>query len=135
MRNIIGLNKHARRLAKAASPSGLELVGKALFVGADNMRAYAHQKISEGSVSGKGHTPSKPGAFPMRDTGVLQGGLESERTGKLEAEFRSTTPYARELEFGTSKMQARPHMKPTRDAKEREVRDLVAKAINKATGG
>lgn len=104
---------------------------KVLYVGADMIRAEAFQSISRGSVSGKHHVPSAPGEPPNRDTGTLQSHIESKMTGPLSAQVTSSADYAAHLEFGTSKMAARPYMRPARDKKAPEIQRLFAQEIEK----
>lgn len=126
-----GRDKHMRRL-KRLGGAGLNLaVGKVLEVGAGMIRAGAFQSISAGSVSGAKHVPSSPGQPPNRDTGHLQGLLETQRTGPVTAEVRSNADYASPLEFGTSKMAARPYMRPARDKSEPKIQRLFATEMSK----
>jgi HK97 gp10 family phage protein len=53
----------------------------------------------------------------------------------LRVEVSSNAPYAVELEFGTSKMAARPYMGPATQRKKKEVIELVRGAINEAVKG
>lgn len=126
-----GRDKWKRRMDRLSGREVIETAGKVVFVGADMIRAHAFREISRGSVSGAKHVPSKPGEYPNRDTGVLQGGLETQRTGSVTAEVRSSAPYAAALEFGTSKMEPRPYMRPSRDAKRAEIERLFATEIDK----
>ena len=119
---LIGAKKHVARLRKLASPEATKIAGAIVYEGADTIRAEAFRLISAGSVSGKNHVPSRPGEPPNRDTGVLQANLEIAKTGLLTAQVRSEAPYARALEFGTSRMAARPYMRPARDNKIAEIR-------------
>lgn len=107
-------------------------VGKALFAGAEAIAVEAQQSITRGSISGKNHVPSKPGEPPNNDSGVLAGNIEAALVEPLKAEVSSNAPYSVPLEYGTSKMAARPFMRPARDAKRREVTALVQKAVNRA---
>ena len=113
-----GLDKHVRRLRRLEA-GGRKVAGAAVFEASDAIRVEAFRSISAGSVSGAGHVASKPGEPPNRDTGDLQSGLENIQTGPLTAEVRAGTgaksAHARPLEFGTSKMAARPFMRPARD--------------------
>lgn len=131
-----GRQKHADRL-KILSGQGrlIKAVGRVLYVGADMIRAEAHRSISAGSVSGKGHVPSQPGEPPNRDTGVLQAHLRAELVSPLEALVTSEAPYASALEFGTSRMEARPYMRPARDAKAPEIQRLFETEIDKLVKG
>lgn len=126
-----GQKAHSDRLKRLSGAAVAKAAGRVLYVGADMIRAEAFQQISRGSVSGKGHVASKPGEYPKRDTGVLQAHLEAELVSPLVAEVRSAAPYSAALEFGTSKMAARPHMRPARDKKAPEIRRLFAKEIDK----
>ena len=63
----------------------------------------ARKKLSE-----KRHPPaSQPGTVPARRTGFLAGSFKAENT-REGARVRTTADYARYLEQGTSKMEARP---------------------------
>lgn len=126
-----GRDKHRQRMQRLAGPEVIKAAGRVLYVGADMIRSHAFREISRGSVSGKGHVASKPGEFPNREFGDLQAGLKAELVGPLEAEVRSEAPHAKPLEFGTSKMEARPHMRPSRDAKAEEIGRLFNTEIDK----
>lgn len=108
--SISGASRHSRRLRKLRSNT--DTLGKMIFAAADAIKTDARLSITAGSVSGAGHVPSKPGEPPKRDTGHLDTNIEAYRTGPLSAEVRSQAEYAAHLEFGTSKMAARPYMRP-----------------------
>lgn len=124
-----GRDKHLRRLRKLQAVT--RLAGAVVYEGADTIKAEAQRSISAGSVSGKGHKPSKPGEPPNYDTGVLSRNIEANRTGALTAEVASKAAYAAPLEFGTSKMAARPYMRPARDAKREEIQRRMAEQFEK----
>jgi HK97 gp10 family phage protein len=126
-----GKDRHIKRLRTLAGPGAARTANRIVFVGADMIRAEAHQSISRGSVSGKGHVPSVPGEPPNRDTGNLQAHLETTNPRPLVAEVRSEAEYAAPLEFGTSKMAARPYIRPARDAKVPEIQRLFASEMGK----
>ena len=126
-----GRREHANRLRKLASEDVVRMAGKAVYVGSDMIRAEAHHSISAGSVSGKGHVASKPGEPPNRDTGDLQAGLTNDRVSPLVAEVKSSAPHARPLEFGTSKMGARPYMRPARDKMKPKVEKMFRDELGK----
>ena len=131
-----GLDKHLRRLRKLGSREVIRIAGAAVYEAADDMRAEAFRSISAGSVSGAGHVPSRPGEPPNRDTGDLQAGLKVVQTGPLSAELRSEAPHARPLEFGTSRMAARPYIRPARDKNidraRKRLADQLARLIERA---
>lgn len=126
-----GRDKFDARLAALAGPAVVRAAKRVLYVGSDMIRAETFRSISAGSVSGKGHVPSKPGEPPNRDTGVLQANIENRMVSELAAEVSSNAPYAAPLEFGTSKMEARPYMRPARDKVAPEMQRLFAAEINK----
>lgn len=111
-----GQKQHRDRLKKLAGPQVRAMANAVVYEGADRIRAAAHRLVSQGSVSGKGHVPSAPGQPPHRDTGNLQAHMEATNPKPLVGRFTSSADYAAFLEFGTSKMAERPHIRPARDA-------------------
>lgn len=126
-----GLDKHLRRLKALGGPEMVRVAGAIVFEGADTIRAEAFRSVSAGSVSGAGHVASRPGEAPNRDTGDLQAGFETAQTGPLTAEFRSESPHGRPLEFGTSNMAARPHIRPARDKTAPDIRQRFVEQMNR----
>lgn len=127
-----GAKAHIARLKKLQGREAVRLVGQALFAGGEAIQVEAQRLISTGSVSGKAHVPSKPGEPPNYDSGVLSANIETTQPGPLRVRVTSKAPYASPLEFGTSKMAARPYMIPARNNKRREVVDMVQKAVSVA---
>lgn len=125
-----GKDKFLRKLGSVRDDA-VKAANKVVHVGSDMIRAEAFRSISAGSVSGKGHVPSQPGEPPNRDTGVLQGHITNRLVEPLHAEVKSDAPYASALEFGTSKMQARPYMRPARDKEAPKIQRLFAQEIAK----
>ena len=131
-----GRQKHVDRLKILSGQNRIiKAAGRVLYVGADMIRAEAHRSISRGSRSGKKHKPSAPGEPPNRDTGVLQAHLRAELVSPLEAQVASEAPYAAALEFGTSKMEARPYLRPARDKQAPEIQRLFEVEIDKLVKG
>lgn len=128
---IKGLDKHLRRMRALGGAEMVRAVGAAVYESADAIRGEAFRSISAGSVSGAGHVPSRPGEPPNRDTGNLQARLKTAPTGPISAEVRSEAPYAASLEFGTSKMAARPYMRPARDKELEPSRRRLAQQIDR----
>lgn len=126
-----GRKQHSDRLRKMSGPEVVKAASGVLFVGSDMIRAEAFQSISRGSVSGAGHVASAPGEPPNRDLGGLQAGLENVMKAPLLAEVSSNAPYAAPLEFGSSRMAARPYMRPARDKKAPEIQRLFVTEIDK----
>lgn len=126
-----GRDKHMNRLRKLSGPALVKAAGGVLFVGADMIKAEAQRSITAGSVSGKGHVPAPPGEPPNNDTGVLKNNIEAVLKEPLLSEVSSNAPYAAPPEFGTSKMAARPYMRPARDKMKPKIQRLFEVEIDK----
>lgn len=129
---IIGAKAHAARLRYLGSQAVALVVNRALFAAGEMIQVEAQLSITRGSVSGKGHVPSKPGEPPNQDTGVLANNIETANVRPLVVEVSSNALYAAALEFGTSKVAARPYMRPARDKKKKEAVQLVRNALDQA---
>lgn len=124
-----GKDKHIARLKKLSGPEVTKIATKVLYVGADMIRAHAHRSISAGAISGKNHMPSRPGEPPNRDTGHLQSLIETTMPSPTEARVTSSAEYSDALERGTSRIAARPFMRPARDAQEPKIQKLFNQDI------
>ena len=133
MPKISGRDGVKRRLDALSGREKVELVGRALFVGGDMLKAEAAHLITQGAVSGKSHVPSLPGEPPNEDTGLLRSRIEVNQVAPLRVQVSSNAPYAAALEFGTSKMAERPYMRPATQRKRKEIVALVQKAVRLAT--
>lgn len=122
-----------KRMGPFGSNKLLNAVNAALFECADAVRAEAHHSISAGSQSGKGHKPSAPGEPPHRDTGNLQANIETSQPAPLTARVTSSAKHAAAMEFGTSKVAARPYLRPARDKTLPRAEQILVKRINDAT--
>lgn len=128
---LIGRDKFMAKLGRLSGPEAVRIAGAVVYEGIDHIRAEADHSISRGSSSQGRHTPSAPGQPPNRDIGHLQNNLEAEMTGPVEGEVRSKAEYAAALEYGTSKMDARPYMRPARDKMVPKINKKFADAIGK----
>ena len=129
---IIGAKSHTARLRKLAGEKMVREVGRALYAAGEMIQVEAQIGISSGSVSGKNHVPAPPGSYPNQDTGVLASSIETNQVAPLVVEVSANAPYSAPLEFGTSKMAARPFMSTARDAKKAEVTQLIRRAVDRA---
>lgn len=129
---IKGRKAHAARLRRLAGGSVEREVGKALFAAGESIQVEAQIGISTGSVSGKNHVPGPAGGYPNYDSGVLANNIETVQKEPLLVEVSSNAPYSAALEFGTSKMAARPFMTLARNAKLKEAQELVVRAVKRA---
>ena len=132
MAQIKGLDKLLKKLNKIDKnlPRKIEQV---LDDAARKMRNTADQemrKVSPGIVYGN-HQASKPGDYPNVDQSTLVNSLFAELLkGKLTAKFGSRgVPYARALEFGTSRMAARPWLKPSLDKHKEDIPKEIDRII------
>lgn len=130
MPKITGRDEASARLRGLAGKEKVQLVGRALFVAGDEIRAEASTLITRNAVSGKNHVPSLPGQPPNEDTGHLRGNIEVEQTAPLRVQVSSNAEYSAALEYGTSKMAARPFMRPAVRNKRARITQLVGQAVN-----
>lgn len=135
MVRITGRQRVRARIDGLAGPEVVQAVGKALFVAGSKIQTYAQQSITAGAVSGKGHVPSLPGEPPNADTHTLDRQIETTQVEPLKVRVSSNAPYSKFLEFGTSRMEARPFMLPALRACRREVTKLVRDAVKRAVRG
>jgi HK97 gp10 family phage protein len=111
------LQRQLRRLAGDLR----EEAGRTVLATAIEMRADIVTSIQRGPASGitykksnptRTHTASAPGQPPMSDTGRLANSITFDRLGDLTATVGSALNYAPWLEYGTSRMAARPFFRP-----------------------
>jgi HK97 gp10 family phage protein len=143
--HVQGVDKLVAKLKKL---DGLtpEILGKALFAGALvletnvklSMQEPKHGRTYARTKSGKSHTASAPGEAPAIDFGALINSLHARLVSGLsgpEAEVFTNAEYGKALEFGTSKMRARPFMRPAADKREpilEAVRVVASRLIEEA---
>ena len=113
---------------------------KALIGRAGNLvRNTAVQSINQGAKSGvsytkynprRTHTASAAGQPPAADTGLLANNivLDIDANG-FGANVESRADYSTALEFGTSKMAARPFMQPALEENKPKIRRLAKQMI------
>ncbi len=116
-------------------------VEKRMVRSVELVRGHAVRNIARGSKSGttrqlynprRTHTSSAPGEFPASDTGFLVSSIVLDiDTNGLGANVESRADYSQALEFGTSKMAARPFMQPALAENKPKIRRL-AKKMTKA---
>lgn len=132
MAKITGRERVTARLQGLAGEKAVRLVGQALFAGGEALRAEASHLITEGAVSGKNHVPSLPGHPPNEDTGHLRTQIEVTQPAPLRVEVASNARYSAALEFGSSRMAARPFMGPATKRTRKTITALVKRAVDKA---
>jgi HK97 gp10 family phage protein len=110
-------------------------VAQAMFKAGQFVQVEAQVSITEGATSGKNHTPSAPGAAPNNDTAFLANNIETVQIEPLKVEISSNAPYSRPLEFGTSRMEARPFMGPAATKSRDKITKYLAREVAKAMRG
>ena len=140
MVKITGMKNHKARLKRIRSAAMAREVGKAVETAAGLIKSDAQISITTGSASGTSggkhqHIASSPGEAPNNFTGHLANNIEARRTGLTEAEVSSSAEYSAALEFGTSKMGARPFMQPAADKTRKKATALVVEAVRQVTSG
>lgn len=125
-------NTIIHRLRKQGAARIIAEVTPALQAAGDKVAAYAAHSITQGSVSGKNHVPSAPGTAPNEDTAHLRSQISVTQPEPLRVQVRSDAKYSVPLEFGTSKMAARPFMRPAAEANRKVAQKLVSAAVKSA---
>lgn len=137
MPSLKGADKAIRRLRKLNSAAAEKRVGAAIFAAAKTLAVDAQISITEGSAGGASggkhqHIPSLPGEPPHNFTGHLADNIEAVQTSDaLASEVSSNAQYSAALEFGSSRMAARPFMKPAAERIRPKARAFVAEAISR----
>ena len=76
------------------------------------------------------HKASASGQFPASDTGFLANNIITNMQGNgLEGEVISQAEYSQYLEYGTSKMGARPFMQPSLEQNRPKIRARLRKLL------
>lgn len=111
-------------------------LSKALFVTASKIAIDAQVSITEGAGSFGRHIVSLPGEPPNNDTGGLANHIDAVLEEPLRATVTSHARYSAALEYGTSKMLARPFMGPAlaknKDTLKKNVTEALKGAVRKA---
>ena len=138
---IEGLDKLAQN-SKALQQAVEEEIGKGLYASANLVAGDAKRSILEGGKSGRTYTrrtvthrASAPGEPPASDTGRLVTSISAKLESKLSAVAiagNSVVKYARMLEFGTSRMSARPFFLPALEKNRRAITDRLKQALASA---
>ena len=127
---------------RRASGEIKQAVSRAVVGTALELQGNIKTSIARGPASGRTyekysprrtHTASAPGQPPMTDTGRLVNSIEFDKLGDLTATVGSKLAYAPYLEYGTSRMAARPFFRPAIEEIRPKYMARLEKAINGAT--
>lgn len=129
MAKIKGANRFQKRLRGMRD---MKQVVAALYAAGQDIEIEAERSITQGSVSGKGHVPSRPGQPPNADTRYLDTNIETtiEAQNPPTVHVTSHAPYSAALEYGTSKMAERPFMRPAVEKNRKNIAEKVKEAVN-----
>ena len=132
--DVSGLQRLSAQLADLTGDANdvmLEVVTRV----ANDTRKEAVQGIQRGPASGRaradGSRASAPGQYPMSDTGRLANGVVAKlpTAGSMSAMVGTNIVYGRYLEFGTSRMAARPWLLRSFNTAKTGVEKRLKKAI------
>lgn len=132
---FIGAKAHLGRIKKLQGETMVREVGSELFACGELIETEAAISMTAGRsevVDKKKHVPSKPGEPPAVYEGDLRRSLETVQVAPLVVEVSANDRKAAWLEFGTSKMEARPYMGPARDAKRKEITQRIRRSVDRA---
>jgi HK97 gp10 family phage protein len=135
MVKIVGAREHIANVKRISGDETVRQVGAALFAAGNQIQVDAQISITNGAVSGKNHVPSKPGDPPNQDTGHLANSIETVRVAPLKVEVSSNAQYAAALEFGTSRVAARPYMAPAAAKNRANITKNVRAAVSTIVRG
>jgi HK97 gp10 family phage protein len=125
---IAGAAQHIAKLRAPVTPEGVRLIGAALLTAGEFVQRDAQNSITEGA-SQSPHIASLPGQPPNEEFGTLRNNIETVQSEPLKVEVSSNAPYAAPLEFGTSKMAARPYMGPALQKNRQRIAETIAQAV------
>jgi HK97 gp10 family phage protein len=138
---VEGLDSLKRKL-KALQADAQRPVKDAIRGGALAVEREAKTTVQRGQRSGRiyfrgktrrPHQASAPGEPPKSDTGYLASHITTVLDADgLGASVESQSDYSKSLEFGTSKMAARPFLFPSFERLKPRIKERIAQALNAA---
>ena len=133
MAKVIGDRKHEARLRRLASAEANAAIVQGLLVAGKEIEIEAEISITNGSISGAGHVASLPGQPPNADTRLLDTSIDTTIIGSSppKVHVTSNAPYSSDLEFGTSKMEERPFMRPATAKKRGSAAKIIARVMSR----
>ena len=134
---VSGLEKALEVLRKAETELQ-EPIKDTLKGGAQLIRGEAIKLIQSGSKTGRTykrynptrtHRASAPGEAPASDTGNLVSNIMVQEKGD-SIEVQSNAEYSKFLEYGTSKMEARPFLFPAYEMSREKIVQAIFKKVS-----
>ena len=133
---IVNEKQFIAKLTKRLKKEPIKHAKIAVQLAADAVRNEAINSIARGSKSGstvkkynpkRTHQQSKAGEAPATDTGFLISQISAssmvEGTTAI-GEVKSSAPYSKFLEYGTSSMGKRPFMQPALDKSAKKIKKI-----------
>ena len=136
LKNLKSFNK---KLEKRLRKDAMTQIKTNVTRGVMLVRNTAVEEIQRGTKTGetyelysprRTHTSSAPGEFPATDTGFLVSQISTDvhtKGNSVVGQIISSAPYSKHLEFGTTKMSARPFMQPSLEKNKRKIREIFKK--------
>lgn len=138
---IKNLNSFKKKINKKMTTNARKNVLTAVSRGTGMVEKTAQESIKNKGTGrsytrrGITHTASAPGQPPATDSGFLGQNItmnvKSMPNGTIVGQVISAAPYSKALEFGTTKMMARPFMQPALEKNRRKIEALFKKGILK----
>lgn len=143
MRVKVKIVDKRQQAIKEISEKYSHALASVIFQSANFCRNHAIQNIARGTKTGQlytrngiQHRASAVGEYPATDTGELIASIAVEiDTNKLGASVQATAPHAKYLEFGTSKMRARPFLQPSAEATRPRMKAFLRKMLSAGKKG
>ena len=140
--DIGGLTKLAKQMQKIEQAITDGANGAILLI-ANQIKSEAKDLISNSprggktykKTGGKIHVASAGGEPPAVDTGKLLNSFEIGLEASLKGYVLANTTYAKHLEFGTSKMQERPFLRPATEKVRPIASNILSRLIKLAIQG
>ena len=133
---IVNRSTFLRNLERRLVTAPRKNVRSACLRSANVVRETAVKSISQGVKTGattikynprREHTASAAGEPPATDTGFLVNSITSgvvKEGNAFVGEVKASAPYAIHLEFGTTRMSARPFFQPALQQNERKIEGI-----------
>jgi HK97 gp10 family phage protein len=136
-KQIAALRKKFTDRARGAHGLMYKAAGKACALVERTAKEKMRDATTDNSITyGKrGHHPSVPGSAPAVDAGTLRmsvtHSVEQTATGAIGRVGSTITspPYGAYLEYGTSKMSARPWLQPSLDENRAEIKEILGEIV------
>lgn len=132
-----GSTKAFREVVRSTAKAMVLHATDAITQGAKTGRIYVQKRTTTSKKGRKRtraitHQASAPGEAPSGDSGTLAASISAKAIGPLASEVRVDAEYGAHLEFGTTKMAARPFFLPALDAVRPEFEKQIAEVLRRA---